>query len=386
VDSTGRSSLLQEFTTQQNENAFLRAFSFSTIQLPVDSASDLVLADRVIMMDEIGFIFQLMEREQKASKDGDLEKWITSYVVRRGVKQIQNTRDLLKTYKGLSIVNNFGHRVLISPRNPDLLVSIIVYRVPPKTRAFRAARFKKNRNGGFVHILRDVDYFEIVHHFVTPAELSDYFGFRRDILINWHPAATTVSEAALIGQYLLEDYSSPPDERFESASRSRGGPTACEFSFVLDCLATTIASQEGEYADTPCYDVLAALARLARYELRALKQQVRLGLEAVRANRFELPYRIASARTGAGFLVLPLTKEFHNRAAGALKSLSLASKHELDLERQIGIGMCRNNEFVDIDWVFLNGRNIPDPDLDERLAHNYPFRKTSEQRLPPIFV
>jgi hypothetical protein len=385
VDSTGRSSLLQEFTTQQNENAFLRAFSFSTIQLPVDPASDLALADRVVMMDGIGFIFQLMEREPKVASDaGDLEKWITNHVVRRGVKQIQNTRDLLKSYTGLSIVNNFGHRMLISPRDPDLLVSVIVYRVPPKTRAFRAARFKKNRNGGFVHILRDLDYFEIVHHFVTPAELSDYFGFRRHVLIDWDPAATAVSEAALIGQYLLEDYSSSPDERFESASRSRGGPTACEFSFVLDSLATTIASQEGEYADTDCYDVLSELARLARYELRALKQQVRLALEAVRANRFELPYRIASARTG--FLVVPVTKEFHDRASVALKSLSLASKHELDLERQIGIGMWRNSEFVDIEWMFLNGRNLPDPDLDERLAHNYPFRRASEQRLPPIFV
>ncbi|HXL86851.1 MAG TPA: hypothetical protein VN927_06550 [Gemmatimonadaceae bacterium] len=387
MESTGRSSLLQEFTTQQNENAFLRAFSFSTTQLPVDSSSEVELADRVIMMDEIGFIFQLMEREQKvASKAGDLEKWITNYVIRRGVKQIQNTRDLLKSYMGLSLVNNFGHRAFIAPRNPDLLVSVIVYRVPPKTRAFRAARFKKNRNGGFVHILRDVDYFEIVHHFVTPAELTDYFGFRRDILINWDPAATAVSEAALIGQYLLEDYSSPPDERFESASRSRGGPTACEFSFVLDSLASTIASQQGDYADTDCYDVLSELARMARYDLRALKQQVRLALEAVRGNRFELPYRIVSARTGAGFLVLPVTKEFRDRALGALRSLSLASKYELDLERQIGIGMWRNSEFVDIEWMYLNGRNLPDPDLDERLAHNYPFRRASEQRLPPIFV
>jgi hypothetical protein len=387
VDDAGRSSLLQEFTTQQNENAFLRAFSFSTTQLPVDSASDVELADRVIMVDSIGFIFQLMEREQKvASKAGDLEKWITNYVVRRGVKQIQNTRDLLKSYMGLSIVNSFGHRMLISPRDPDQLVSVIVYRVPPKTRAFRAARFKKNRNGGFVHILRDVDYFEVVHHFVTPAELSDYFEFRRDILIDWDQAATAISEAALIGQYLLEDYSSPPDERFESASRSRGGPTACEFSFVLDSLATTIASQEGDYADTDCYEVLAELARLARHELRALKQQVRLALEAVRGDRFELPYRIVSARTGTGFLVLPVTKEFHNRASGALRSLSLASKHELDLERQIGIGMRRNSEFVDIEWMFLNGGNLPDPDLDERLTHNYPFRRASEQRLPPIFV
>jgi hypothetical protein len=387
VDSPGRSSLLQEFTTQQNENAFLRAFSFSTAQLPVNSSPDVELADRVIMMDEIGFIFQLVEREQKvASKAGDLEKWITNYVMRRGVKQIQNTRDLLKSYMGLSLVNNFGHRMSISPGSPDLLVSVIVYRVPPKTRAFRAARFKKNRSGGFVHILRDLDYFEIAHHFVTPAELMDYFGFRRDILINWDPAATDVSEAALIGQYLLEDYSSPPDERFESAPRSRGGPTACEFSFVLDSLASTIASQEGDYADTDYYEVLDELARLARYELRALKQQIRLALEAVRGNRFELPYRMASARTGAGFLVLPVTTEFHDRASKALRSLSLASKYELDLERQIGIGMWRNSEFVDIEWVFLNGRNLNDPDLDERLAHNYPFRRASEQRLPPIFV
>ena len=387
MDSPGRSSLLQEFTTQQNENAFLRAFSFSTTQLPVDSASDVELADRVVMMDEIGFIFQLMEREHKvASKAGDLERWITNYVVRRGVKQIQNTRDLLKSYVGLSLVNNFGHRMSISARNPDMLVSVIVYRVPAKTRAFRAARFKKNRNGGFVHILRDVDYFEIVHHFVTLAELMDYFGFRRDILINWDPAATAVSEAALIGQYLLEDYSSAPDERFESASRSRGGPTACEFSFVLDSLATTIASQEGDYADTDYYEVLAELARLAQYELRALKQQIRLALEAVRGNRFELPYRIASARTGAGFMVLPVTREFHDRASDALRSLSLASKYELDLERQVGIGMWRNSEFVDIEWIFLNGRNLPDPDLDERLTRNYPFRRASEQRLPPIFV
>jgi hypothetical protein len=385
VDNTGRSSLLQEFTTQQNENAFLRAFSFSTTQLPV--ASDVELADRVIIMDEIGFIFQLMEREQKvASKAGDLEKWIASYVVRRGVKQIQNTRDLLRSYVGLSIVNNFGHRMLISPRDPDRLVSVIVYRVPPKTHAFRAARFKKNRNGGFVHILRDVDYFEVVHHFVTPAELSDYFEFRRDILTDWDPAAAAVSEAALIGQYLMEDYSSTPDERFESASRQHKGPTACEFSFVLDSLATTIASQEGDYADTDCYDVLTELARLARYELRALKQQIRLALEAVRSDRFELPFRIASGRTGTGFLVLAVTREFHNRASGALRSLSLASKYELDLERQIGIGMCRNSEFVDIDWIFLNGGNLPDPDLEERLSNNYPFRRASEQRLPPIFV
>jgi len=258
--------------------------------------------------------------------------------------------------------------------------------VPTKSRAFRAARFKKGRNGRFVHILRDVDYFEICQHFVTPTELVGYFGFRRDVLINWEAAAAAVGEGALIGQYLSEDYSSPPDPRFEKASRSRGGPTACEFSFVMETLDSRIAAQDDNYADTECYEILTELALLGRYELKALRQELRLGLEAVRANRFELPFRIAAGRTGCGFLVVPVTREFHDRAKSALESLALASKHELDLPRQIGIGMWRNSEFVDIEWIFLDGPNPPNPDLDERLAHNYPFRTSSEQKLPPIFV
>ncbi|HCU11095.1 MAG TPA: hypothetical protein DGB72_03105, partial [Gemmatimonadetes bacterium] len=166
----------------------------------------------------------------------------------------------------------------------------------------------------------------------------------------------------------------------------RGGPTACEFSFVLETLGSKIAAHEGEYADSDCYEILSELALLGRYELRALKLELRLAIEGVRADKFELPYRIASERTGCGFLILPVTREFHDRAFNALQSLSLASKHELELERQVGIGMWKNSEFVDVEWIFLEGGNPPDPDLEGRLAFSYPFRRVSEQRLPPIFT
>jgi hypothetical protein len=385
--SPGSSSLFQDFTAQQHENVFMRAFSFPSIQLPRSPEDESELADRIVLLDNIGFIFQLKEREQKvASKPGDLEKWVANNVVKKAAKQVQNTRDLLARYKGLSLVNHFGHRVYVPPRDPDELVSMIIYRVPPKSRAFRAARFKKGRNGGFVHILRDLDYFEICKHFITPAEMVDYFSFRRDLLINWDAAVAAVSEGAFIGQYLSEDWSSAPDQKFERAARSRGGPTACEFSFVMDSLASRIAGQHSDQADTDCYEILAEIALLGRYELKALKQQLRLALEAVRANRFELPFRIASGRTGCGFLIVPVTREFHDRAFDALKSLSIASKHELDLPRQVGIGMWRNSEFVDIEWIFQEGGNPPNPELDERLAFSYPFRIATEQRLPPIFT
>jgi hypothetical protein len=385
--SPGSSSLFQDFTAQQHANVFMRAFSFPSIQLPRSPEDESELADRIVLLDNIGFIFQLKEREQKvASKPGDLEKWVANNVVKKAAKQVQNTRDLLGRYKGLSLVNHFGHRVYVPPRDPDELVSMIIYRVPPKSRAFRAARFKKGRNGGFVHILRDLDYFEICEHFITPAEMVDYFSFRRDLLINWDAAVTAVSEGAFIGQYLSEDWSAAPGQKFERAARSRGGPTACEFSFVIDSLASRIAAQHSDQADTDCYEILAEIALLGRYELKALKQQLRLALEAVRANRFELPFRIASGRTGCGFLIVPVTREFHDRAFDALKSLSIASKHELDLPRQVGIGMWRNSEFVDIEWIFQEGGNPPNPELDERLAFSYPFRIATEQRLPPIFT
>jgi hypothetical protein len=276
--------------------------------------------------------------------------------------------------------------VLVTPKDPELLVSVIVYRVPPRTRAFRAARFKQNKKGDFVHILRDSDYFEITRHFSTPAELLDYFSFRQEVLTTWDAPATGVSEAALIGQYLLEDYSSQPDERFAKVARARGDASWCEFSFVLDSLANTIATQESDYADTDFYEILSELGRLERHELRAIKRQVQLGLEAVRAERLELPYRLASARTGCGFLILAVNGEFHDRALEALQSLSHASKYELDLDRQVGIGMWRGTNFVEIEWTFLIGKNMPDHGLEVRLARNYPFRRTTEQRLPPIFT
>jgi hypothetical protein len=380
-------SLLHDFVAQQHANVFMRAFSFETSLLPASAEGNPDLADRVMIMDGIGFIFQLCEREPKVtSKAGDLEKWVQNQVARKGAKHIQNTRELLSGYMGLSIVNHFGHRVTVTPHDPDSFVSLIVYRVPPKSRQFRAPRFKRSRNGGFVHILRDAEYFEICEHFATPAELVDYFEFRRDLLLDWDPASAAVSESALIGQYLMEDYSSAPDPRFESAAQAHVGARACEFSFVLDSLAAKIATQPNEWADGDCYAILSELAWLGRHDLRALRHQLRSALDAVRSNRFEQPYRIASARTGCGFIVVPVTREFHDRALEALRSLTSASKHELDLERQVGIAMWQESEFVEVDWAFIEGENAPDPELDERLAKSYPFRLTSEQRLAPVFT
>ena len=85
--SPGPSSLLHDFTAQQHANVFLKAFSFPTMQLPRNPEDKTELADSVVLMDDIGFIYQLKEREQKAAtKPGDIEKWV-AILARPGLKK-----------------------------------------------------------------------------------------------------------------------------------------------------------------------------------------------------------------------------------------------------------------------------------------------------------
>ena len=51
-------SLRHDFVAQQHANVFMRAFSFETSLLPAGADSNAELADRVMIMDGIGFIFQ----------------------------------------------------------------------------------------------------------------------------------------------------------------------------------------------------------------------------------------------------------------------------------------------------------------------------------------
>ena len=135
-------SLLHDFIAQQHANVFARAFAVSTNQLPHGTETQPGLADRMLLTNSIGFIFQLCERESHGVvKAGELERWAATQVVRKGVRLIQNTRELLATYSAISLVNDFGHRVTVSPKETESLVGVVVYRVPPKTRPFRVARF-----------------------------------------------------------------------------------------------------------------------------------------------------------------------------------------------------------------------------------------------------
>ena len=371
---------LDDVTAHLSANVFTRTFSFSSAQLPLITSPPLPLADQMVLVEGAGVIFQLCERHARGTpRAADLEQWFAGEVLKEGVDRIRNTREVLRSFGGISLVNSRGHRISLSAAALSDQAGLILYRALSAS-GFVTPRFRKSRAAGFVHIMRDRDYFGICEFLVTPCEVAEYLRFRQGILSRPEPVADNVREAALVGQFLFEELDAPADARYETAGRSfRGDPNTSVFSYVMDNLTSQIAKRDDEIVETVYQRILAEIAVLGRSELNEFRTQLRLALEAVRADRFELPYRLTSPTTGCGFLVLPGSAEFRLKAREALESLAAASKHELRLEKQVSIAMWRSGEIIDIDWVYTEGPNPPNAELDDRLKRAYPFRKTSEK-------
>ncbi len=375
----GSTEFLEEFTAHLDSNVFTRTFSFSSAQLPVIAAPVSDLAGRVVLIGGLGVVIQLCEHEARGRpKAAELEKWFASEL-KKGVNQIRQTRDLISSYDGISLVNDAGHRVWVARAEPQDVAALLVHRTV-RAKGHVPPRYNKSRAAGFVHIMSDREYYGIREHLITPSELVDYLRFRQDILSRPFRVPANVSEDALLGQYLFEELDAPPDARYETAGRTfRGDPNLWAFSYVLQNLSAQIARRDAESVEGTYQPILTEVARLGRPELRELRTYLRLSLEAVRADRFELPYRLTCASTKCGFLVLPGSAEFRLRAREALESLAAASKYELGMDRQVSLAMWRSGEIIDIDWLYAEGPNPPDETLDKRLEHAYPFRTVSEK-------
>jgi hypothetical protein len=382
-------SLLEDITVHLSANVFTRAFSFSSAQLPLPGTARPHLAERLVLIGGMGFILQVSEycpTGGAGKKATDLKKWLADDIRKKAVKQIGRTRDLLRNYFSLSLVNARGHRVLAPLTAVDDLIGLIVYRAPSKPGS-APPRFAEAPAAGFVHIMSDTDYFGICEYLVTPCELIGYLRFRQGALSRPDYVAPDVSETALLGQYLFDDLDSPPHSRYEAAVRAfSGDPGAFAFAYVIENLGTQMGKRDEESVEAIYHPILVELARLGRIELRELKTQLRCCLDAVRADRFELPYRLCSAKTQCAFLVLPGSVEFRLRAREALDSLATACKHELQIEKQVSIAMWRSGEIIDIDWMYTEGPAEPNEEMDKRLARAYPFRKSSQKRLPEYFL
>jgi hypothetical protein len=289
---------------------------------------------------------------------------------------------MLKRFSGATLTNQRGHAVPLASGQLQHLTAVVVFHAP-EVDGFIPLKFRHSSKAGFVHIIAGRDYFAACGVLATPAEVIGYFSFREDALARLEFAPRSVSEGALIGQYLSGELTSIPNESYVRFAHDLvQDADSWDISLLTSNLGDRILAEQEGLSETQYYHILAELAKLTRAELRAMKLRLRLALKAVADDRFHAPMRLVSSRTGCGFLILPVTAEMHASSRRALANLTLASKHEWQLSRHIGISIRRSGEFLDIDWLYTSGAPADNPELDRMLNENYPFLPAKSEVKP----
>lgn len=376
-------NLLEQFVAELNANVFMREFAFSATTLNVPGTGQLEIADHLVLIGGLGLAFQLKERTGgETSSPAELRSWFDNKVKKKGVKQIRATQEMLRRFRGSVLMNERGHPVPVDVPEPTSLINIIIYKVGAQAK-FHAEPFYESSTAGFVHLISDIDYFNVCRFLATPTEVMEYFHFREDMLKRQLSRGSFVHESALVGQFMAGSADDEPHSRFAVALSALVDDTDdWELSFITRNLGDQIAYREGDESATSHYKILTQLALLSRSELKEFKKRLRLTLEDLREDRFEIPYRMAVPRTDCGFLLFSVPSDLYDKARIALHNFSLASKYDFRVTHHLSLCAKKSGEHIDIEWMYIEGPFEEDPEMAAWLANDYPFRNARERMMP----
>jgi hypothetical protein len=379
-------TLLESSIASINANAFFPEFTFAATAFPVPGQGERELADHIVLIGDVGMIFQMKEREPQPSDTSDeVQRWFDKKVRKKAVTQLRDTRQMLRAFGGMTLPNQAGHLVPVDPPNIDSLVGIVVYRSAIPVSA--TLRVYDSTSAGLVHFLSDAEYAEVCRVLSTPIEILDYLTFRAT-MANTHASVTAaVTERALLGQFIAEESDAVPSAHYEAVFDAwRDDASAYDLAWMLRQLGARVMYREGaDVSETSHHSILREFAMLSRSELAMFKTYLRLSLEAVRADKYALPYRMFVPRRQCGFAVIPMTTDMAPEARRFLTSMGQVSKHVFQATRHIALSIVQRDGAIDIEWMYAEGSPQPNPELEAKLAEYWPFRTSSERNMPRYF-
>jgi hypothetical protein len=273
------------------------------------------------------------------------------------------------------VSNERGQVFDVGARPDDTRHSIVVFKSGVTRTAIPYPRFHRSRSVGFIHIFDVFDYLGMCKYLMTPAEIGEYLCWRVHAFQS--PGAESVSEAALVGQYMLDDASTPAERFADALVALRNDVSGFDMSFILTNLADHIDSASKADRETDYYPLLQLLARMTRSELKLLKERLRFALTAVVEDRLILPVRFVSPRLNCGVVVVPVTTAHLSDRQGLLRNLSILAKYEQRTVAQIGISVAKQGVDIMIDWSYMTSPWSHNKVLEETLRERYPFRPLS---------
>ncbi len=360
-----------------NTNVFFKEFSFSRNEfITPDGKSRLQLADNVIWLDDILFIYQIKDRNIEVV--GNEIKWFVNKVQKKAVKQIKGTLEYFKKYKNITISNERGHNINISEANPTIAKKIIVY---TSTEALpdekRFMKFYRSKTVGLIHLIHSDDYGEICKFLFTPSEIEEYLSFREILYEKHEQKLNSLPEQYVLGHFLESTDTDNLDLTYlENLKKMIKNESEFDVSFIINLFQKRIVKigKDNDY-----YFIIKEIAKLDRTELKEFKLRFKLSLDKAKSQVFTLPYRMSSIRTNCGFVFIPLEYKNSDVWKNALFNFTDAHKYEQKNSKCIGMTVCYDpqKKYYDINWSYIENDWSFNEEMEKLLKENYPFRKVS---------
>ena len=365
----------QEELSELSAHFFFREFSFSKNTFRPTPNNEVELADHILWIDDAIVVFQVKERQVEGETTPEREtRWFERKVVSLATKQIRDTLTYLEANEQIQVKNHRGHRRSIEASRLSAIHKVVCYLpndVLPAER--RSSKFHNSRMAGTVHLIAGNDYLGIVRTLLTPAEFSEYIGFREELIQRWGQGVNDAPEIALVGQYLSGNADTPPTLAFADYVRTlEDRIDEWDMSGVIRHFPERVTTNN---EPTDYYPIVSEIAKLKRNELREFKKRFKMSMEKSRSGEFVQPYRIACPRTSCAFLFIPIETELIEYRREGLMNLTYACKYDLKVPKCIGLSFApEENGWYSVEWCYMDFPWAFDAEIEERLKENNPFR------------
>lgn len=372
----------EEELAKLNEDYFFKEFTFSKTTFQPTPKDEVELADNIIWIDDCLITFQIKERNISGETTlEDEERWFSRKVVTNGTKQIRDTLNYLQENEQIELENHREDSFQLESKKIDTIHKVVCYLPNPTlSEECRKKKYHVSSSAGVIHIIQANDYLGCVQTLLTPSELSEYLSFREELINIWGEKVNSVPEPAIMGQYLEgNEQAEPSIEYIKILEALEHRAYEWDMSGIISKFPDRVTTDN---EPTDYYHIIREIAKLKRNELREFKKRFELSMEKSRNNEFTMPYRMAIPRTGCGFVFIPVEAEFVPQRRQGLQNMTHACKYDLKLDKCLGVSFAPDSDgWYSVEWCYIEYQWEYDPELDERLKNDSPFRGVSTKEI-----
>lgn len=359
-----------------NSNLFFKEFSFSRNNFTSKDGKQLQLADNVIWLDNIFFIYQIKERNLLAT--GSEDKWFKNKILKKAKNQIKGTLKYFDENKKIIIENERGHKLNVSEAEVSVVKKIIIYNSTSSlNEQLRFLKFYRSKSIQLIHLFHLDDYEAVCNFLHTPAEILEYLSFREELYKKHEQELNLLPEQYVLGHFLETSQTEKIVlDYLKNLKKFENNISDFDVSFIIENFKNRIikVGKDDDY-----YKIIKQIAMLDRAELKEFKLRFDLSLKKAESQTFTVPYRMTSVNTACGFVFIPMLLKDFRFWEDALSNLTRGHKYEHKLNKCIGMIVCHNpkEKYYDINWSYIEYDWVVEEDVEKLLRDSYPFRKTT---------